>query len=316
LISSGKQNESELAIRYIPLIRDDDQFVYQVLIKCMRSSTASSRHKAACMDSLRVCPGARNLITISDTDIICSMRRANEKNLRIAAIKLLGEMPDDEQVVQNLQDHLIELADTTSREDEVTEAAKALAAHVRRNPRLRDGVLKIVLQHLPNTPESGFGDESNQHHLQGLLLVCESIGGWTDNQTAQRLLVFAESYRTPLAIRKQSMRVFGRIVEPSPQSVSTFIRLLDRNDIRMNDSVYAATSSFISQCRRRVENVRRVHDILDPLRDLLCKVWHREVASAIDSIDPSGPRDIRDALIEIEALTIAYEEFSCRKIIE
>lgn len=316
LISSGKQNESELAIRYIPLIRDDDQFVYQVLIKCLRSSTASSRHKAACMDSIRVCPGARNQITISDTDIICSMRRAKERNLRIAALKLLGEMPDDEQVVQNLQDHLIELANTTSREDEVTEAAKALAAHVRRNPRLRDSVLKIVLQHLPDTPESGFGDESKQHHLYGLLLVCESIGGWTDDSTAQRLLAFAESYRTPLTIRKQSMRVFGRIVEPSPQSVNEFIRLLERSDVRMNDSVYAATSSFISHCRRRVEHVRRVHAVLAPLRDILCKVWHREVASAIDSIDPSGPRDIRNALIEIEALTIAYEEFSCRKFIE
>jgi len=316
LISSGKQNESELAIRYIPLIRDDDQFVYQVLIKCMRASTTSSRHKSACMDSLRACPSARNLITISDTDIICSMRKSNERNLRIAAIKLLGEMPDDEQVVQNLQDHLIELANTTSREDEVTEAAKALAAHVRRNPRLRDSVLKIVLQHLPDTPESGFGDESKQHHLYGLLLVCESIGGWTDDSTAQRLLAFAESYRTPLTIRKQSMRVFGRIVEPSPKSVKEFVHLLERNDVRMNDSVYAATSSFISQCRRRVEYVRRVHTVINPLRDILCKVWHREVLSTVDSIDPSGPRDIRSALIEIEALTIAYEEFSCRKIIE
>ena len=211
---------------------------------------------------------------------------------------------------------IIELANTTSREDEVTEAAKALAAHVRRNPRLRDSVLKIVLQHLPDTPESGFGDESKQHHLYGLLLVCESIGGWTDDSTAQRLLAFAESYRTPLTIRKQSMRVFGRIVEPSPKSVKEFVHLLERNDVRMNDSVYAATSSFISQCRRRVEYVRRVHNVINPLRDILCKVWHREVLSTVDSIDPSGPRDIRSALIEIEALTIAYEEFSCRKIIE
>ncbi len=314
LISSGNPNESELAIRYVPLIHDDDQFVHQILIACLRNPP-TSRHKAACLDSLSACPGAMNLITIADTDIICNARSANERNIRIAAIKLLGKMPDDEQVVQNLQEHLAQLASKSSSEEEITETAKALAAHVRRNPRLRDNVLEAVLKYLPKYPESGFGDQAKQLHLEGLLMVCESIGGEADEAIAQRLLALAESFRTPIALRKQALRVFGRIADPSPQTFETFTNLLNRNDSRMNYAVYAAISFLISRCRRRVEHVRRINFLLSPFRDLLCKVWYREITLSIDSIDPPGPRDIREAIIEVDALMVAYEEFSGRKIL-
>jgi len=309
LVLSGKKNEIELALRYVPLIRNDDQFVYQLLLQSLRSMK-EPRHRAACLDSLRMSPRALDLITIADTDLICACRKASERNVRIATIRLLGEMPDDEQVVQNLQEHLAELASASSKEEEVTEAAKALSKHVRRNQRLRLEVLSKLLQHIPKTAEVGFGDDMNQHHLLGLLLVCESIGGVTDQATAQKLLSFAESFRTPLSIRKQAMRVFGRIAEPSVENVETFVRLLKRNDPILNESTYSASASFVSQCRGKVEYVRRVYGELSELRDQLCEAWRREIAISTESIDPRGPRDIRDAVVEIETLISAYDEFA------
>jgi len=52
--------------------------------------------------------------------------KAENRNVRLAAIELLGEMPDDEQVVRSLQEHLQEAARDASREQEVTETAKLL----------------------------------------------------------------------------------------------------------------------------------------------------------------------------------------------
>lgn len=314
LITSSSPTDVELAIRYMPLVRDDSQFVYQTLSSSLKNST-TSRHIAACLDSLRICTGAMSLITIADTNIICEFRKAKERNIRIAAIKLLGEMPDDEQVIQNLRDHLAELAKDAAKEDELTEVAKALGAHVRRNPRLRDEVLTGLLEHLPKTVEAGFGDDTAQRHLHGLLLVCEAIGGVADNTRAQRLLAMAESFKTPPFIRKQAMRVFGRIVEPSEETVRTFVRLLSRNDIRTNDALYAAAATFSAQCRRRVDYMRRVYPALDGFRDQLCAVWRRELGNSIESIDQAGLRDIRAALIEVENLAISFEEFSTRKTV-
>ena len=49
---------------------------------------------------------------------------------------------------------------------------------------------------------------------------------------------------------------------------------------------------------------------LSELRDQLCEAWRREIAISTESIDPRGPRDIRDAVVEIETLISAYDEFA------
>lgn len=315
LIFSGTSSESELAIRYLALIHDDSQFVYQTLAKYLRNAS-ESRHKAACLDSLRVCPGAMNLITIADTDVICSELQSSQRNVRIAAIKLLGEMPDDEQVVSSLQAHLASLENSTSKEEEITETAKALAKHVHRNQRLREEVLRTVFLHLPRKPNAGFGDKTKQHHLISLLLVCGSIGGITNEATAQQLLTLAKDFRTPLSIRKHAMRVYGRLVEPSQSSISTFISLLEKRDLQLNDAIYAATASFVSQCHLKVQHVRQVYPSLSKLRETLCKAWGREITNTAESIDPPELRDLRNAIIEVGTLMVAYEEFAERTKIQ
>jgi hypothetical protein len=108
----------------------------------------------------------------------------------------LSELPDDEKVILSLKGLLNELTSDLSRDAEVSESARALALHARRNPRLRDDILKMVLQYIPHSVEDGFGDSARQHHIRELLYVCESIGG-TDDKTAQQALRFADDFRTP-----------------------------------------------------------------------------------------------------------------------
>lgn len=313
LIFSGNALESELAVRFVPLIRNDEQFAYQALMQRFRTAELS-RHKAACLDSIRGCPGAIDLITIGDTDLICSEMKAQDRNVRVAVLKLLGEMPDDEQVIQSLRNHLIETAGDVSRYEEMREAAKALAKHVGRNQRLRAYVLKSIVDHLPKSPKR-FGDSRAQQHIVGLLLVCESIGGVTDDVTAQRLNRLAQSFRTPEPIRRLAMRVFGRLAEPSIQNMGTLIELLSKDNVVLNESLYVAASYFVSQCRRRVDFVRAVYGALPRLREQLRMAWQREVRRAGDSIEPAGLRYIRDASVEVEDLMVAYEEFSDRATI-
>lgn len=311
LVFSEDANTSELAIRSLPLIQNNDPFVYQMLQHKIQT-TSNPRHKTACLDAFCASPGARDLITIADTDAICALLKAEERNVRIATIRLLGELPDDEQVVRSLQDHLRDSTPIASREEEVTATAKALAMHVRRNQRLRDETLSSVLQQLPKSPDEGFGDAPRQQQAVALLLVCEAIGGVVDDNTTRRLFALADSFRTPIAIRRQAIRVLGRIAEPSEQNVGLILKLLERDDIRLNDAIYAATASFVSQCRRKVEYVRRVYRRLGDLRVRLCDLWRREIGKGPESIDPSGMREIRDAVVDIDNLMLAYEEFSGR----
>jgi hypothetical protein len=258
MLNSESKNERELALRYLPLLRHDVSYVYQTLITTLRTSP-DSRHKSACLDSLRSAAQAIDLITIADTDLICACLQSEERNIRISAIRLLGEMPDDEQVIRSLEENFRSLRSIRSRDVEISETAKALAKHARRSPKLRPSVLTLVYEHLPKSQDEGFGDATDQQHLIGLLVVCESLGVDSDDPMASRLLGFAEDFRTPESVRRHSLRVFGRLAEPSTKNADTFIRLLGRNDPRMNEATYAATLSFIGRCRKRVDFVRRVN---------------------------------------------------------
>ena len=278
-----------------------------------RLRTAQSpTHKAACLDSLRESPRAINLITIADTDLICEQLQAANRNVRIAAIRLMGEMPSDEQIVTELQHHLDGSGGKGSRELELAETAKALAKHVGGNSTIRFALLESVLERLPRRAEDGFGNEAHQRHTQLLLTVCESIGDTSDENAAWRLHKLATDYRTPPAIRERAFRVFGRLVEPSSRSVDAFVAALKRDAGRLNDSHYTATAAFISQCRRKVEYVRRVYSKLDKLRDSLHKCWKREAAVSRNSINAHNVNNIRDAIIGVSSLMVSYEEFSDR----
>jgi hypothetical protein len=144
--------------------------------------------------------------------------------------------------------------------------ADTISKHARRNPRIRISSLTALLDKLPKRAQDGFGDESNQRHIIALLSVCESIGGVAEDASAWRLKGLADDFRTPLAIRRMALRVFGGIVQPEARSISTFISFLGKDDVRLNEAVYAATASFIAQCRRRVEYVRLIYAELSALK--------------------------------------------------
>ena len=311
LVFSDDARQSELATRHIPLIRDDDSFVHELLMRRLRTAAAPAQ-KVACIDSLRESPRAIGLITIADTDVLCSQLLDPNRNVRLSAVRLMAEMPSDEQIVATLQKHLDDSAAKASRKQELTETAKALAKHVRRNSQLRFTVLQAVLDRLPQRVEDGFGDAMQQQHIVALLAVCESIGGVTNETAAWKLYRVAENFRTPIQIRQRATRVFGRLVEPSANAMETFITLLERDDSRLNDARYAAAASFVSQCRRRVESVRRVYIKLDQFRKTLDRSWRRELLLTPQSINPHGLANIRGALIEVSNLMVAYEEFSAR----
>jgi hypothetical protein len=309
LVASRSPLEVELALRHISLMRDDPQFVYETLSQMLRTS-ADARQRAACLDSLRLAPRARSLMTIADTDLVCGMLEAPTRNVRLAAIRLLGEMPDDEQVIRTLQESLQKFKAARSRDEELAAAAEALAKHTGRSRDISAQLMRFVEEQLPSPGR--FGDSTEQQHLAGLLTICESLDSHAGSVLASRILAMAEDFRTPDVLRKHALRAYGRVSEPSVESIGNLIRLLRRPDPRFSEAVYSCCLAFVRQCRRKVEHVRRVYPRLGELQDLLKSSWLREVAAGGDSIDLSGARDIRDAVIGIEDLVAQYGEFAQR----
>ncbi len=309
MISESSSSGQELALRYTPLIKNDPEFVYRTLINCLRTSQVS-RHKAASMGALRVAPRAIDLMTIADTDLICGCAQGGERNVRLAAIRLLGDMPDDEQVQVTLLAALAELRQSKGREQELFETTKAIAKHSDKNKSLRRHVIELVKEEMPGP--GSFGNASSQKNFSSLLHIVESFSGEHDQVVAAALLKLVEDFRTPDVIRPSAMRAFGKLAEPNADNVACFVRLLKRNEPKLNESAYSSLVSFLGECKAQIGFIRRIHASLDELQSCVQSAWQREAALIGDRVEIVAVRDLRQAASGIEQLLLQYGEFSER----
>ena len=314
LLSSNDSEDIAFAAGLIPLSDFDSMQSHKLLMDTLGSSI-DRRVSSACLDSLRNKDGALELITLADTDFICELVNSGFRDVRIGAIRVLGMLPNDEQVVSTLLSfcNMDEQAEQkTRRSDELDEAIRALAEHAKKDPALKKVVLKRVLSSLPRPNHREFGDELRQRQFRSMLAACERIGGILDEEDSMRLLLLAKSFRTPSALRAQALRVYGRTVQPRKESVGEIIAFLKKDDRATNEASYTAVFWFLAQCKRRVDYVRSVYSELIALREALILAWTREKERLPDRIDSAGIEDIRMSLTELERLIVSYEEFSER----
>ena len=296
----------------LPLSEVDDKHVHKLLVQTLQEHPEHSVKKA-CLDSLRLRRSALDLITLAETDYICGLVWKSHHDVRIAALRVLGMLPNDEQVISTLREFCgigENEPEVAPQLDEEEEGFRALAEHARSNSKLQRELATAVLSSLPKPKSRRFGDEMRQRHRRNILAACESIGAIVDHDLSSRLLEIAENFRSPQALRVQALRVYGKTVMPDVKCVKKLSGLVERDDLRINDAAYTACYWFLVQCRKRLEYVRSVAGDVDVLKGALIRAWARETARRPIGIDPVGIGDIRRAVTELEGLRNSYEEYS------
>ncbi len=308
IAASSNPTEAELALRYAPMIKGDASFVYRMLIQPLRIDSIS-RHKAAAMDALRIVPRSLALLTFADTDIVCRLAFDKQRNVRIAAYRLLGEMPDDEKIQITLLEQLSNLKDAAGRDLERVELAKAISKHSKKDSNLRKKIVELTTKSLP---AQGFGSPENQATVVSLLQIVESFTGFYDNVLAAKLIKFVDDYRTPENLKKHSLRAFGTLSEPTSELIETLIRLLKKNDILINETLYSTVKSVLTGCKTKLNFVRRIYDQIQPLEDVVHNIWSRELAQSLGRVEVSACREISDIVMTMDELCLQYAEFADR----
>lgn len=309
MLNSHDPLESELAIRYTPLISDEADFVYKVLISRLKGDTGA-RIKAASMDALRASPRALDLVKIADIDLVCQLTAHVEKNVRIAAVRLLGEMPNDEQVQITLLERIDSLKRSSTKNSELVEVAKAVAKQAGRAQRLRKRIVAELDELLP--VDAAFGDSSQQDRLVSLLQIVESFRGETSALVSGKLGRLFEDFRTPDSIRKQSLKTFGTLAETTVGNLERLTTIVERNDPLLNSAAYAALVAFLGQCKGSISAIRRIQSGLALLGPSIRRAWSREVGRSQGRIDTGAIRDLRQATADLDELILQYQEFAER----
>ena len=298
----------------LPLADVDDSEIHKLLMATLREHSDHAV-KSACLDSLRLRRSALELVTLAETDYICGLVKEPYRDVRIAVLRVLGMLPNDEQVISTLRTFCgMDPGAVGSNRDlaEEEEAFRALAEHARTDVRLQQDLATTVLGSLPQPDARQFGDEKRQRHRRNLLAACEAVGAIVENRLSSRLLNIALNYRSPRTLRAQAMRVYGKTMLPSVAGVHKLTEFVNRDERSINDASYAACYWFLVQCRKRVEYVRTVAGEVGELKEALLLAWAREIGRRPTSIDPVAVGDIRRALAELEGLRISHEEFSER----
>ena len=151
----------------------------------------------ACLDSVRNKDGVLELITLADTDFVCGLLDSRFRDVRIGAIKVLGMLPNDEQVISTLMrfNNMAGGAHSQTRlSAELDEAIKALGEHARKDVHLQRILVKHVLSSLPDPEGREFGDKERQRQIRSMLGACEKIGSIVEKENSQRLLAFIKSF--------------------------------------------------------------------------------------------------------------------------
>jgi hypothetical protein len=290
------------------MIKGDASFVYKMLIQPLRIDS-QARHKAAALDALRITPRSLALLTFADTDIVCRLAFDKERNVRIAAYRLLGEMPDDEKIQITLLSQLSNLKDAAGRDLERVELAKALSKHSKKDKNLRKKIIDLTEKTLPT---QGFGSPENQATVISLLQIVESFNGFHDSALAAKLIKLVDDYRTPENLKRHALRAFGTLSEPTFELFEILIRLLKKNDITINEALYSTVKTVLTGCKTKLIFVRRIYDQIAPLGAVVHGIWSRELAQSFGRVEVSACREISDIVMIMDELCLQYAEFSER----
>lgn len=311
-LNSSDARDVELGIRYMSLLQDEDAYISETVLELLDSRADDDRIVCAGLDALRNCDGALSHLKVTHNDKFLQLRQSGKRNIRISAIRLLGELPLDEEIANGLVAHMDQASALPNRRDEVNEAAQALSNLAKKNPSLKKSIISRMREAIPN-PMRGFGSDKQQRYIAGMLSVCEDMGEVFPDSDSRRLLSLAEDHRTPDQLKVAFMRTYGRVAEPGFVTIESCIRLINGKNYKLHPSIYSATKSLISQCKRKVEYARVVYPALGKLRNSLISAWRREVSNTKDSIESSTLRDIRLALKEVDYLQSSYAEFAQRR---
>ena len=312
LIESDDSEKQELGVRYLSLIEREELFVYRLIFSTLRSNT-EHRIRAACLQVLRQSPDSLALVTLADADFVSSLLETDAHDVRIEAIRVLEEFPSDDQVIRALLDHL----DRCSSEnkisgDESEETLGALMKHASEKSEIKGILIERIFKNYHVRIESSYGDKKEQNILRQSLKACEELGGTIENRFAAELFETANDYRAPKEIRRQSLKTYGKLVEPTSKSVNQLISILKSRDQVLRHARYDAVLSFVKKCRGKVAYVRPIYKEMPNLNKELCSCWQSEYKHVNDRIDHRTLGNLRKSILELEEMLASYEEFSQR----
>lgn len=308
-LASAEQEERLLAIRVLPWLADEDEFVHSAILSAIRTEDPSRRlERVAALQSLRFASRAQRLLRVSEIDSLRQLLDAPTQDVRTAACQVLGVVGFAPETAGQVGQELVEYVSTRDRA-EFRAGVRALGQYAAKDEAVRSWLLLEAKERLAKS--SGKQNRTLDDFCE-VLRACQQLDGAGDRSLWTGLLSAAKDYRRDEAVRQQCWRTFAALCPPTKEMTDAFIKALDSPMPTMADAVADAALRFAARCRRRVEFVREVGSRFEALETALLKLH----AASMKRLGYQGGGllgTLRKALEETQQVIRAFKQIEQRK---
>ena len=305
LLKSSHKETVLNGIHYLALLQRESVFVYEAIMTVLGDSV-DHQVRTACLSVLQNMPDVLGLITLADTEFLCSLLESRERDVRIAAARVLGSLSPDEQVCNALE-RSARTARNRRDVEEFYELMEAVVQHAASEELVSDRLNSVISE-----MNIGFGDDSAQEIYRHSLRTLNEARVLLPFSTTRKLYQLSRNYKAPKPLRREALRVFGGLSEPSTQVLGNLSTALRTQDRGLRQAAYEASANFVANCKHEIRYVRSLYELMPEFRDVLCRRWEIESKAVKDRIDDKAIADIRKAIVEIEGILDSYAEYSGR----
>lgn len=306
-IYSSNSQLRQRGFRSLVVVESDIGRVHDVLFECLRTERDSTV-TAVILDVLAAYPGAVEVASLAETNVICELTRNRHVNVRQAAARALKGFPTIQVVANALIEQYHGIRGTFTGES--GDVVRAIAHHAVRDKACR-AVLRDELKKVLRSRSSGWSRQ-NVSKVSELLQANIRIGMDTDKQCAQMVLRAVQDFRTPQIIRRFAMRLYGQICEMSSHSIRVVTSEFQVSEGSRRLAAYRSAKTMLQRCRGRFQTLSVVREELVTMQAELFRSWDREANRLAYKGDEPKLREIRNLLVDIESTLISYREFSER----
>lgn len=309
MLSSPTQGDRVLALRLLPWLERQEQFIYERLFEAL-VARRSGPETIAALASVRLAPGISALITSQDIGTVVSLAHdANVgKDVRVAAIRALAAVPAGEKTLDCLFDHC-----ENSTQSEYREAIRALAVAAPEHPRVREFLAQKVREGMAGPLRNEFGRPARQYDWKRVMRVAAELRIELPDAVAEALVALVNNSRAPMEMRAQALRTYARC---APATLGTIERVIEWMQARMPtlESIVAGNiPEVLRRVRRRVDSVRAVYPRLEALEVAVVAEWQRLGPQNSRFIHDVALQGLRAALVEIREMRSGFGEFAVKE---
>jgi hypothetical protein len=274
----------------------------------------------AALGALRVASGAQRLVTLEDLRGIGRLTRGGTKDVRIAALRVLGECVGSDEALMTLL-NCAEREDLKA--DEYRQIIRGLgrtgqesvAAHghlVRQaSRRLKSGVEKKGAA--AGAESIPFGrPPARPTTLVELLRALRDSTLEIPPALASELQRAIKGHQFEAFVKAECLLTLVATATPAGALVEFLVQLIESPASELTSGACSAVTAFIRRIRRRLDHVRSVYPWLESLGKALRKRYDR-VSKSEDSADDSRAEELRRSIEQVESLLHSYDEFAVRE---